>query len=94
MVMGVGLQVFGESGEIKLDLTKRLPKVIGTKEITGSGEIRFDQYPGMKPWYLTDGGFDAAEEGKTPFLKIDNINRRIIWGDLGNKTRSILYGVY
>ena len=94
MVMGVGLQVFGESGEIKLDLMKRLPKIIGKKQLTGDGEIRFDQYPGMKPWYLTGGGFGTAEEGKMPFLKIDNINRRIIWGGLGDETKSILYGVY
>ena len=92
--MGAGLQVFGESGEIKLDLTKRLPKVIGTKEITGSGEIRFDQYPGMKPWYLAIDKFFSDMEGRRPFLKLDNKDRRIIWGDLGSTKKVILYGVY
>lgn len=92
--MGAGLQVFGENGAIKLDLTKRLPKIIGVKELTGSGEIRFERYPGMKPWYLVRGAFLASGSNLRPFLRIDNQQQRIIWGDMGVARVSIIYGVY
>lgn len=92
--MGAGLQVFNESGGLSLDLTKRPMKVLGRKEISGNGEISLDEYPGMRPWYLTETQLLVNEEGAYPVLCIDNASRKILWRNLGTGRTKIIYGVY
>lgn len=37
--MAVGLQVYNADGSLDLDLTKRIPKFIGSKDCTGTGQL-------------------------------------------------------
>ena len=37
--MAVGLQVYKADGSLDLDLTKRIPKFIGVKTVTGTGQL-------------------------------------------------------
>lgn len=101
-MMGVGLQVFGESGEITLDSTYRLTKVIGIETLSGDGEISFHQYPDMLPWYFvlvppvySSKNLDVpVSNAPKPILRIDEAARKIFWKYVPPNGAKIIYGVY
>lgn len=49
--MAAGLQVLDKSGNVKVDWTTRITKIIGTKAFTGKGEIDLSTYEGNDPWF-------------------------------------------
>ena len=102
--MGIGIQVFRENGDVTLDLKKRLSKVVGVAVFSGAGEIGFDQFPGMLPWYFTlippvysDNNAPKTQpstEFPHPVIRIDKAARKIIWHDIPQNGAKIIYGVY
>jgi hypothetical protein len=102
--MGVGIQVFQENGEVTLDLKRRLSKVVDVTVLSGTGEITFDQFPGMLPWFFTlippiYSDNDAPKETPStefphPVIRIDKSARKIIWHDIPKNGAKIIYGVY
>ena len=90
--MPQGLQVFDENGKIKVDMTKRLTKVLGVMTISGTGELTFEQYPNQHPWMVVlVHPFGVNNEH--PVLGITD--RRIYWKNTPAPYGGmILYGVY
>ena len=95
--MGAGLQVFGENGAMKLDITTRLTKILGTKIISGTGEIDLGAYENMQPWYFIQPPMLISQvdnHGKVPTVWIDRAKRKIYWKDMSDINAQITYGVY
>ena len=90
--MPQGLQVFDENGKIKVDMTKRLTKVLGAMTISGTGELTFEQYPNQHPWMVVlVHPFGVNNEH--PVLGITDC--RIYWKNTPAPYGGmILYGVY
>ena len=90
--MPQGLQVFDKTGKIKVDMTKRLTKVLGVMTISGTGELTFEQYPNQHPWMVVlVHPFGVNNEH--PVLGITD--RRIYWKNTPAPYGGmILYGVY
>nr|DAS40838.1 MAG TPA: hypothetical protein [Caudoviricetes sp.] len=95
--MPAGLQVFDEAGRLKLDLTRRITKVLGTRIVSGSGEIDLSGYVGMSPWYFLPEALRTSPEdvGETdPTLWIDQKKQKICWKEIPSRGIRIHYGVY
>lgn len=93
--MAQGVQVFDENGNITLDLTKQIPRIVGELTLNGTGSITSNSigYPKNKLWYFIVGNVSPADDiAATPFLRIDNNGTTISWGNqVGTRIR---YGVY
>lgn len=93
--MTQGLQVFDDNGNITLDLTKQMPRIVGEMALNGDGEITSTSigYPNNKLWYFIVSNISPADDiNDTPFLRIDNNGTKISWGNqVGTRIR---YGIY
>ena len=95
--MGSGLQVFGENGAMKIDITTRLTKILGTKIISGTGEIDLGAYKNMQPWYFIQPPMlvsNVDNQKKEPTVWIDRAKQKICWKDILDSNVQITYGVY
>lgn len=90
--MPQGLQVFRADGSIQLDMSRKFTKVIGTKELSGDGELAFAQYPHNEPWYYVLVKPVSPDKEHLAIIRIDNDQKKIIWKNIVSAT--ILYGVY
>ena len=93
--MAQGVQVFDENGNITLDLTKQIPRIVGELTLNGNGSITSTSigYPNNKLWYFILGYVSPSSNIEAvPYLRIDNNGTKITWGNqLGTKIR---YGIY
>lgn len=93
--MAQGVQVFDENGDIVLDLSKKIPRIVGELVLNGNGNITSESinYPNNKLWYFITSNVSPADDiNDTPFLRIDNNGTKISWGNqVGTRIR---YGIY
>lgn len=93
-IMPAGLQIFDANGNLKLDLTKRLPKVCGTMELKDTGEFHIpDRYVNNKLWYYIVSAPDSKDPQHLSIIRISDDGKSIIWRDISSKA-SVLWGVY
>ena len=95
--MGAGLQVFSESGAMKLNITTQLTKILGSRIISGTGEIDLASNIGMQLWYFIQqpmllSGEDIEKEN--PTIWIDRVKQKICWKEIPDSGVRITYGVY
>lgn len=93
--MAYGLQIYDENGNVTLDLTKQIPRVVGELTLNGNGSITNASigYPNNKLWYFITSNVSPSNNiDTTPFLRIDENGTTIKWGNqVGTRIR---YGVY
>lgn len=93
--MTIGLQVYGADGSIWLDATKRLPRVVGTLTLNGSGNATNESlgYPHNKLWYVITSNISPADNiENTPVLRITENGTKLVWQ---NQVGTVIkYGVY
>lgn len=93
-IMSAGLQVYDEYGNLKLDLTKRLPKVCGTMELKDAGEFHIpDRYVNNKLWYYIVSAPVSEDPQHLSLIRISDDGKSIIWREIFGKA-TILWGVY
>ena len=93
-IMSAGLQVYDEYGNLKLDLTKRLPKVCGTMELKNTGEFHIpSRYINNKLWYYIISAPHSKDPQHLSLIRISDDGKSIIWRDISNKA-TVLWGVY
>lgn len=93
-IMPAGLQIFDANGNLKLDLTKRLPKVCGTMELKDTGEFHIpNRYVNNKLWYYIVSAPHSKDPQHLSLIRISDDGRSIIWRDISSKA-SVLWGVY
>ena len=93
--MAYGLQVFNCSGAIRLDLTKRILKIWGSKTVTGTGTLTSSSlgYGNNRLWYFITNYGANTNNGNLPLVRISTDCKTISWKNIvGNVTFS--YGVY
>lgn len=93
--MALGLQVMDEQGNVVLDLTNQMQRVIGQQTISGTGEITAASlgYPNNNLWYmLVESVSPSYDDGNLPVLRIDREGKRIFWQ---NQIHAVIrYGIY
>lgn len=93
-IMSAGLQIFDANGNLKLDLTKRLPKVCGTMELKDTGQFHIpDRYVNNKLWYYIVSAPSSKDPQHLNLIRISDDGKSIIWRDIASKA-SVLWGVY
>ena len=74
--MAVGLQVYKADGSLDLDLTKRIPKFIGVKTVTGTGQLLISEVadnPNNKLWYIISSYTPSEDKGSIPLIRISDV---------------------
>lgn len=96
--MPQGLQVWDENGQLEVDVTSRLTRIIGsfttTEGVNVSGSVVDDRLLDGQPWYVIQ-----QTPSSRPWLPIISISGNTIsWSSRGGSsvTRSVnvVYGVY
>lgn len=93
--MAVGLQVYKADGSLDLDLTKRIPKFIGVKTVTGTGQLLISEVadnPNNKLWYIISSYTPSEDKGSIPLIRISDAGSKIQWSKIPRTT--FRYGVY
>lgn len=93
--MAVGLQVYKADGSLDLDLTKRIPKFIGVKTVTGTGQLLISEVadnPNNKLWYIISSYTPSEDKGSIPLIRISDAGSKIQWSNIPHTT--FRYGVY
>lgn len=93
--MAVGLQVYKADGSLDLDLTKRIPKFIGVKTVTGTGQLLISEVadnPNNKLWYIISSYTPSEDKGSIPLIRISDASSKIQWSNIPRTT--FRYGVY
>lgn len=93
--MAVGLQVYKADGSLDLDLTKRIPKFIGVKTVTGTGQLLISEVadnPNNKLWYIISSYTPSEDKGSIPLIRISDAGSKIQWSNIPRTT--FCYGVY
>lgn len=93
--MQSGFMVYDPNGNLKLDMSKQITRIIGELTLNGSGSITSGSinYPNNNLWYMVVvyGSAGSSVEA-TPVLRIDNSGKRIFWQN--QKGTVIRYGIY
>lgn len=92
-----GLQVYDSDGNITLDITDRVAKVLGVYQITTmSGSITIED---RQPWVIMIDVPEAyqvirkhGDNQYTPHIWIDG--NKICWDEVASKSGKFYYGVY
>lgn len=93
-----GLQVFNEQGQLVVDLSSRLTRIIGTRDISGfngeGGVIGVNVTPGKSLFAYTVGSVYAAckVEGNLIYYAYDRDSE--IWDNKTAPTVYVVYGEY
>lgn len=93
--MAVGLQVYKADGNLDLELTKRIPKFIGVKTVTGTGQLLISEVvdnPNNKLWYIISSYTPSEDKGSIPLIRISDAGSKIQWSNIPRTT--FRYGVY
>ncbi|WP_444340335.1 hypothetical protein [Phascolarctobacterium succinatutens] len=93
--MAVGLQVYKADGSLDLDLTKRIPKFIGVKTVTGTGQLLISEVadnPNNKLWYIISSYTPSEDKGSIPLIRISDAGSKFQWSNIPRTT--FRYGVY
>ena len=89
-----GLQVFDSGGRETLSLGKRLTKVIGTMQLSGTGEFDIpNEYKSNQLWYFVISYPESLSEDELAVIRISSDGKKIIWQKIYSGG-VILYGVY
>lgn len=93
--MNQGLQAWDQDGKIILDLTKRFAKILGTKTVTGNGQISVEDIgsPNNRLWYFVIHSSASEDENNLPVLRIVNDGKKIVWKNQVAPL-TFYYGVY
>lgn len=91
--MAQGLQIFDENGNLQIDGSRHLPKILGAKKLYGDGEIDLERYSGNNPWYYVLSHPQSKYIEQMTYIRI--IGKKIVWKDIPEDEYGyILYGVY
>lgn len=80
--MTVGLEIYDEEGNVKVDMSKQLSRVVGQMTLQGTGSITNEDlgYPNNKLWYMIISNISPATSfEQTPVIRITDNGARIMW---------------
>lgn len=95
--MAVGLRIWDENGNLILDITDRITKLVGTVHIADNGYIEDTMLGEGDVWYYPTNYTMPTTTGVLNFPTISVSRNRISWSYASTNRRvemDLLYGVY
>jgi hypothetical protein len=91
--MPAGLQVFDAAGNLEIDVTTRLTRILGSATVNSTGSVDVPEFAEGSPWYV------VTVDPTTPYAEpgITFSGTALSWdygGATFRATVTIIYGVY
>lgn len=92
--MAAGMQAFDAKGALTADLTKHFAKLVGSKTVSGNGQISVSTLAANnKLWYFITSHSVSYNGTNKPLLRIDSDGKTIRWENIQDSV-TFYYGVY
>ena len=92
--MAYGLRVWNASGQLTLDISDSLTRLLGSVTVSGTGVLNVPGFSTGRPFYYVVDSVFGAQADYPPIPSISGNN--LSWTSQGSPSRpiTIVYGVY